>query len=72
MKYQAILKRFFKGFVSGAITAMIGVAIFVPKDFTELKTILVALLLAGIAGGINGLLLAIQKWVSWDDAEYVK
>ena len=72
MKYQATLTRFIKGFISGAITAMLGIAVFVPKDFTELKTILIGLALAGMAGGINGLLLAIQKWVSWDDAEYVR
>ena len=72
MKYKSILVRFLKGFVSGAITTMLGIVFLVPKDFTELKTILLTLALTGIAGGINGLLLAIQKWVSWNDSEYIK
>jgi hypothetical protein len=66
-KTKSVLMRFFKGFVSGAITTMSLVVVFVPQNLVELKVILSALAFAGIAGGINGLLLAINKWASWTD-----
>lgn len=66
-KTQSVLKRFLKGFISGAITAMALIAISVPQDFKQLKLILMSLVFAGIAGGINGLILAIQKWATWKE-----
>lgn len=66
-KYKSVAKRFLKGFISGAISTMVLVVIVVPANWGELETSLKGLLLAGITGGINGLLLAVQKWASWKD-----
>mgnify|MGYP007064332912 CR=1 FL=1 len=62
MKTQMILKRFAKGFISGAVATMILVPAISPADFKELKVWLMSLILAGIFGGVNGLLLALNKW----------
>lgn len=61
-KTQMVLKRFAKGFVAGAISTMILVPAISPADFKQLKVWLMTLLLAGIFGGVNGLMLAINKW----------
>lgn len=62
---KSVLKRFLKGFVSGAIATMVLVPAVSPVNFNTLKIWLLALLLAGIFGGVNGLILALQKWASW-------
>ena len=66
-KLKSILKRLLKGFLSGALTSMSLIAIFVPTDYTQLKLLLNTLLFSAIAGGINGIFLAINKWYSWQD-----
>jgi len=66
-KFKIVGKRFLKGFISGAITSMLLVTVATPSSWTELAVILNILGLAGIAGGINGALLAGQKWYSYVD-----
>lgn len=67
LKVKSILTRLLKGFVSGAVTSMLMVSIVAPGNWTELHTVLSILAVSGLFGGINGLLLALQKWASWKD-----
>lgn len=69
IKTKTILVRFAKGFISGAVSAMGLVTIAVPTVWTGFLPILNMLAIAGMAGGLNGLLLALQKWSSWRDEE---
>lgn len=66
-KTKSVLKRFAKGFITGAITAMSVVKIASPANFADVTIVLKALVLAGIGGGISGLILAVQKWASWKE-----
>jgi len=66
---KSVLKRFLKGFLSGAVSTMMLIPALSPADFKQLKIWLITLLLAGIAGGVNGLILAVQKWSSWVDSK---
>ena len=66
-KTKAVLKRFAKGFISGAVTTMALVPVISPASFKDIQIWLVALALAGMVGGVNGLILAIQKWASWKE-----
>lgn len=67
IKTKSILMRLVKGFVSGAVTSMIMVSVAAPSNWTELSSAGVILAVSGIYGGINGLILALQKWVSWKE-----
>lgn len=66
-KIKAVLIRFLKGAIAGAISAMCMVTISAPTVWTDIITILNSLLMAGVFGAITGLLLAGQKWASWKD-----
>lgn len=66
-KTKSVLTRFAKGFISGAITAMIAVPIIMPSDWSGFFPILNALGIAALFGGMVGILLAAQKWASWKD-----
>lgn len=66
-KTKAVLKRFAKGLISGAVTTMAVVPVISPADFKQIKIWLITLVLAGIVGGVNGLILAVQKWASWKE-----
>jgi xanthosine utilization system XapX-like protein len=67
IKTKSILMRFVKGLVSGAVTSMLMVTVAAPGNWTDLVEVLSMFAIAGIFGGINGLLLAIQKWYSWKE-----
>lgn len=66
-KIKAVLFRFAKGFISGAITTMTLVPFVTVTSWKELQTWICALTIAGCFGGINGMLLAAQKYYSWKD-----
>ena len=66
-KYKAIFNRFLKGAISGALTAIAMISFSAPTSWEELASILNMLAVAGIFGAINGVLLALQKWVSWQE-----
>lgn len=67
IKIKSIVTRLLKGFIAGAIGTMSTIVIASPANFTDITILLKALLLAGIGGGIGGLLLALQKWASWTE-----
>lgn len=66
-KTKAVLIRFGKGFISGAVSAMGLITIATPSIWSGFLPILNLLAIAGMAGGLNGLLLALQKWSSWTE-----
>ena len=66
-KYNSILKRFFKGMISGAVTSMGMFTLVQPTLWSDFKAIFSGLAIAGLFGAINGLLLALNKWASWKE-----
>ena len=66
-KIKSTLRRFAKGFIAGAITAMTAVPVIMPSDWSGFFPILNAFAIAGVFGGMVGVLLAIEKWASWKD-----
>lgn len=66
-KYNAIANRFIKGFLSGALTAVSMVTYVQPTTWKEASGWLAALTTAAVFGGINGALLALQKWYAWKE-----
>jgi uncharacterized membrane protein len=72
MKYKAIVTRFLKGIIAGAVASMGMVALTQPTAWSDFSSLLNTLGMACAFGGITGLLLALQKWASWDNSEYVK
>jgi hypothetical protein len=65
MKLKSILIRFVKGFISGAISSMIVASVTVPSNWSDFSSAGTILIVSGLFGGINGLLLSIEKWLSW-------
>jgi len=59
---KSLLLRFIRGGIAGAVSVMITI-IPLTGGWNELKTWLSALALAGIAGFISGLLLAVDKYL---------
>lgn len=57
-----VLLRFIRGFVAGAIASMATIVIFTGNGWSELKTWLIALSLAGLTGGITGGIMALDKY----------
>ena len=66
LKTKAILKRFLKAFISGAIASIVITTYSVPTSWDTMLTTLHTLALVALTGGLSGLLLALQKWASWD------
>ncbi len=68
-KIKIIAKNLIWGFLVGFFGAMGTIAIFGGQGFNELKDWLIALMLAGVAGGISGIIKAGQKYFSWKTDE---
>ena len=64
---KAVLLRWFKGALAGAIVSMGIVTIKQPVVWTDFWPLLSSLGIAGTYGGIVGLLLALEKWASWTE-----
>lgn len=65
LKVRAIINRLVKAFVFGAIGNLGLITIVMPSNWKEITTILAMFAFSAIAGGITGVLMAIQKWNSW-------
>ncbi len=64
-KSKSILMRFVKAFVGGFTSSILVVGIAQASGWANFTSILDALLIVGLTGGISGLLLALQKWATW-------
>lgn len=62
-----LLKRFLRGFASGFISSALVVGSFSGQSFDELGNWLIVLAIAGIAGGITGAFLALDKAIRWKE-----
>ena len=66
IKIQCIIKRFARAFVAGAVATMI-VVVPVANSWSELSTWLYALALAGVVGGISGIIQAADKYYRFEE-----
>lgn len=66
-QFIAILKRFLKGAIAGAVTSISVVTWNVPTVWSDFQTILNTLGIAAVSGAISGLILALEKWANWSD-----
>ena len=66
-KFQSVSTRFLKGLIAGAVSSMGMVSYQNPTVWLDFSLIFNALGVAAVAGAITGLLLAIQKWASWEE-----
>ncbi len=66
-KLRAILIRFLKGGVAGAISMVSVISLANISTWTELQTALVSLSLAAIVGFITGVIMAAEKWATWTE-----
>ena len=68
-KINSVLIRLLKGIIAGAIASMGLVTLSQPAIWSDFNTMLSHLGLALVYGAVTGLLLALQKYVSWTDTE---
>lgn len=65
--FKSIIIRFLKGAIAGAVASMGVITYQTPMVWSDFYTVLNALAIAGVSGAIGGILLALQKWASWED-----
>jgi hypothetical protein len=66
-KARCIINRLVKAFIFGALGNLTFLTIVMPKNWTEIITIFAMVSFSCVAGGITGVLMALQKWQSWRD-----
>lgn len=66
-KTRAVANRFLKAFLFGALSATTMVAAFSGASFDELEIWLKTVSFVLLSGGVNGVLMALQKWASWKE-----
>ena len=66
-KAKVLFKRFVRGFVAGFIGSATMIGVFAGQSIQELGEWMFALGIAGIAGGITGGLLALDKELRWKE-----
>ena len=64
-KFNVILRRFIKAFIGGALSTAVLISVGDIKTWFELATALNALFVSMIIGGINGVILAGEKWYNY-------
>jgi hypothetical protein len=62
---QIVLRRFIKAFISGFVTGVAIISINNVDTWSALGSSLNALAIAGVIGGINGVILASEKAISY-------
>ena len=72
LKTKSTLLRLLKGTLSGTTGAILLMIVREPQIWSDFKTILNEMALAGVYGAITGLILAIQKWVTWEEIQNIK
>ncbi len=71
IKLKSITFRFLKAFGAGFFSGLVIVSMNSIHNWTDLQTALNGLALAGVIGGINGVVMAGEKWANWQDTPTV-
>lgn len=66
-KLQVVSRRFIKAFVSGFCTGVAVISIGGVSQWSDLTLALNGLVVSGVMGGINGVIMALEKWASYKD-----
>lgn len=66
-KYKSVLARFAKAFISGAVSAAGIITVANVHTWSDLYLSLNAIALLLLIGGINGILMAVEKFATWKE-----
>jgi len=64
---KVLLARFLRGFLAGAVASMLSVSSAIIVDWEDLALWGQALAISGLAGGLTGGLLALDKALRWEE-----
>lgn len=67
IKLMSVLKRLLKGIIAGGVSAMALVPLVLPNTWDGFLPTLNTLGISFTFGALTGLLLALNKWASWED-----
>lgn len=70
-QFQSIITRFIKGAVFSGASAVAVVSYATPTAWSDFPHILNTLGIVFIGGALSGFLLALEKWATWDPAQYL-
>lgn len=66
-KYTSVINRFLKGSIAGAVSSMSLVTLSQPKIWSDFGSVFNSLGIAFLFGAVTGMLMALQKWASWEE-----
>ena len=69
LKLKVILARFLRGFFAGAVASMAAITINQAASWKEVIDIFNSLALSAVIGGISGGILALDKYLRWEEKE---
>lgn len=69
--FKSVVSRFLKGVAAGAVASMGLVTVVQPAVWSDFPALLSSLGLACAYGALTGFLLALHKWVNWDEDSYL-
>ena len=64
-KWTSIGLRFLKAFIAGSLSTAVLITVTDPTNWQEVSYAFAALATSMMVGGINGVIMAAQKWWSW-------
>lgn len=67
IKLKVALKRLARGFITGFAGASLTMGLFTGQSLSDLGEWIAIILVAGLAGGITGILLALDKLFRWKE-----
>lgn len=67
VKFKSVLIRFLKGAIAGGATALGLVTYQIPTAWSDFPSVLNTLAIVFAGGCLTGLILAIQKFASWEE-----
>ena len=65
LKVKVLFKRFLRGFLAGFVGSAISVGVFTGTGMKDLMDWLAILSIVGLAGGIAGAILSVDKYLRW-------
>ena len=66
---KALLLRFIRGFIAGAVAAMATITISQVTSWQAVIDVLNNLAISAIIGGLSGGILALDKYFRWEDSQ---